>query len=537
MEASQPGRILLIDDDPALGGYLTRVLTRGGFEVTHELDSASALLRVEEQDWDLLITDIELPGMNGLELLERVRQLVPSLPVAVLTGNPTVDYAVSALRSAAAEFLQKPIGAGDLITKAAELIRAGREARARGREIVLAIGAHPDDVEIGAAGTLLAHRAAGDTVAILTLSRGARGGDQAQRAPVLEDIGQVQVAAQQAGRLTRQLLTFARHEVRRPEIIDLNEVVRGAGELLRRTLGEHIELTTDAEPALWRVKADRGQLDQVLVNLAVNARDAMPGGGRLTIDTANAEVDETYASTRPALVPGRYARLRVSDTGTGMDQATAERVFEPFFSTKPRGRGTGLGLATVYGIVTSAGGSIEIYSEPGLGTTVSVLLPVTDEDAAVAATAPASADDLEPGHGETILVVEDEASLRELTSRILTRSGYQVCVVASGPEAVRRASDPDQPIDLLLTDVVMPEMLGNEVAARVDELRPGVPALFMSGYAQPILDTHGIPSPHYDILEKPFTEAALLTRVRRALTRPAPAPAASPSPNPSLPQP
>jgi two-component system, NtrC family, response regulator HydG len=182
MEASQPGRILLIDDDPALGGYLARVLTRGGFEVTHELDSAAALRRIEAQDWDLLITDIELPGMSGLELLERVRQLVPSLPVAVLTGNPTVDYAVSALRHAAAEFLQKPIGAGDLIAKATELIRAGREARAKGRERVLAIGAHPDDVEIGAAGTLLAHRTAGDTVAILTLSRGARGGDQAQRA-------------------------------------------------------------------------------------------------------------------------------------------------------------------------------------------------------------------------------------------------------------------------------------------------------------------------------------------------------------------
>jgi PAS domain S-box-containing protein len=339
-----------------------------------------------------------------------------------------------------------------------------------------------------------------------------------QLAPVLEDIGQVQAAAQQAARLTSQLLTFARHEVRRPEVIDLNEAVRGAGQLLRRTLGEHIDLVIDTEPALWRIKADRGQVEQVLVNLAVNARDAMPGGGRLSIDTGNAEVDAAYASGRPSLVPGRYARLRVSDTGTGMDQATAERVFEPFFSTKPKGRGTGLGLATVYGIVTSAGGSIEIYSEPGLGTTVSVLLPVTDEDApSEAARAPGG--DGQPGHGETILLVEDEDSLRDLTSRILTRGGYQVCVVASGSEAVRRASDPAQPIDLLLTDVIMPEMLGNEVAARVGELRPGVPALFMSGYAQPILDTHGIPSPRYDILEKPFTEAALLTRVRTALAR------------------
>ncbi len=179
----QPGRILLIDDDPALGGYLTRVLrARGGFDVAYELDSAAALRRLATEDWDLLITDIELPGMTGLELLERVRELHPSLPVAVLTGNPTIDYAVSALRSSAAEFLQKPITAEALVAKANELIAAARVARSAGREMVLAIGAHPDDVEIGAAGTLLAHRAAGDTVAILTLSRGARGGDQLQRA-------------------------------------------------------------------------------------------------------------------------------------------------------------------------------------------------------------------------------------------------------------------------------------------------------------------------------------------------------------------
>ncbi len=179
----QPGRILLIDDDPALGSYLTRVLRkRGGFDVTHELDSAAALRCLEAEPWDLLITDIELPGMSGLELLERVRQLHPDLPVAVLTGNPTIDYAVSALRSSAAEFMQKPITAEDLVAKATELVEAGRAARAAGRETVLAIGAHPDDVEIGAAGTLMAHKAAGDTVAILTLSRGAHGGDQVLRA-------------------------------------------------------------------------------------------------------------------------------------------------------------------------------------------------------------------------------------------------------------------------------------------------------------------------------------------------------------------
>ena len=341
--------------------------------------------------------------------------------------------------------------------------------------------------------------------------------EDARLEPVLADIDQVQVAAQQAIRVTRQLLTFARHEVTTPEIIDINEAVESAGKLLRRALGEHIELTIAAEPALWRVKADRGQLEQVLVNLAVNARDAMPGGGQLTIDTANVEVDDTFASQRPGLVPGRYARLRVSDNGTGMDKATADRVFEPFFSTKPKGHGTGLGLATVYGIVTGAGGSIDIYSEAGTGTTVSVLLPATDERAGPDAGSRSPADDDVRGHGETILLVEDEVSLRELARRILDDNGYHVCVADNGADAVRRAGDPAQPIDLLLTDVIMPEMLGHEVAARVAALRPETPALFLSGYAQPILDAQGVLLPGYDILEKPFTEVGLLSRVRKAL--------------------
>lgn len=337
--------------------------------------------------------------------------------------------------------------------------------------------------------------------------------------PVLADIGQAQAAAQQAIRVTRQLLTFARHAATTVEILDVNEAVKSAGQLLRRSLGEHITLTITPAPALWQVKADRGQLEHILVNLALNARDAMPGGGQLSIETSNTEVDEAYAGQRPGLTPGRYARLRVSDTGTGMDQATLDRVFEPFFSTKPKGRGTGLGLATVYGMVTGAGGSIDIYSEVGLGTTVSVLLPAADQHAEPAAASRLDAGDDVRGHGETILLVEDEPSLRELASRILARNGYQVCAAASGADAVRLAEKPAQPVDLLLTDVIMPEMLGPEVAVRVAAVRPEVPALFISGFADPILDSQGVPPPRYDILEKPFTEAALLSRVRRALSQ------------------
>jgi hypothetical protein len=339
-------------------------------------------------------------------------------------------------------------------------------------------------------------------------------GEDARLGSVLDDVEQVRGAAQRAVRLTRQLLIFARSDVVHPEVLSLNDIISGLEQLLRRTLGEHITLGTAPAGGLWPVKADAGQLEQVLVNLAVNARDAMPGGGTLTIDTANITVDEAYADGRPGLKPGRYARLRVSDTGTGMPPEVLARVFEPFFTTKPQGKGTGLGLATFYGIITGAGGYAQIYSEPGLGTTISGLLPATSEEAARSGTPPAAAP---RGRGETILLVEDETSLQELAARILTRNRYQVRIAATAAEAPRIAGDTGQPIDLLLTDVVMPEMLGNEVARRVHAIRPALPVLYMSGYAQPILDTHGAFAHQIDLLEKPFTEATLLTRVRRAI--------------------
>ncbi len=340
-------------------------------------------------------------------------------------------------------------------------------------------------------------------------------GDDERLEAVLADIEQVRGAAQRAARLTRQLLIFARRDVVHPEVLDLNEVIGGVEQLLRRTLGEHIDLIITPGSGLWPVKADAGQLDQVLVNLAVNARDAMPGGGRLTIDTGNVVVDDAYAASRPELKPGRYARLRVSDTGSGMTREVLARVFEPFYTTKPTAEGTGLGLATIYGIVTRAGGSAQIYSEPGLGTTVTALLPATDSTAApIAAPAPAA-----PAHGrgETILLVEDEHNLWELANRILVGNGYRVCTAASPADALCQAGDLAQPIDLLLTDVVMPQMLGNEVAARVRAVRPGLPVLYMSGYAQTVLDTQGALDAHVDLLEKPFSETTLLTRVRNAI--------------------
>jgi len=340
------------------------------------------------------------------------------------------------------------------------------------------------------------------------------GGNGERWRAVLKDVERIERAAQDAARLTKQLLAFARVEMVQPRAMDIDSVVIEMAPLLRRTLGEHIEL--DAAPGrdLWRVMIDPGQLSQVLINLAVNSRDAMPKGGKLTIDAGNVEVDGAYAAMRAGLKQGRYVRLRVSDTGVGMDKKTLARAFEPFFTTKPRGQGTGLGLATIYGIVTQAGGSIDVYSEPGMGTRVSVLLPATDEmpasSEAVGAALPKAAT-------ETVLVVEDSDDLREIVDRILTKTGYKVMTAANGADAVAMAKEYVGRIDVLLTDLIMPGMLGSELAPRLVESRPDIRVLYMSGFALPALGTTGTLSPAVALLDKPFTEPTLLAEVRRVL--------------------
>ncbi|BAL92212.1 putative multi-sensor signal transduction histidine kinase [Actinoplanes missouriensis 431] len=330
------------------------------------------------------------------------------------------------------------------------------------------------------------------------------------------DLQQVLRAGQRATELTHQLLAFGRREVVRPRVLDLNVVIREVEQLLLRTLGEHIRLQAELEPELWPVLADPGQIEQVLVNLAVNARDAMPGGGTLTLHTGNVEItagDDTEA--RPAVAPGRYAELRVADTGTGIPPEVLERVFEPFYTTKPPGQGTGLGLATVYGIVTQAGGTADLRSTVGAGTVFTVLLPVTDEQPA--APAPAAPPQQLKHGGETILLVEDEAALRAVTVRILTRNGYRVIPAGSGPEALHIAEDPESEFDLLLTDVVMPLLHGNELAERIRRLRPGVPVVYMSGYAQPFITGSSTLDASTILITKPFTQTDLLQRLREAL--------------------
>jgi len=325
------------------------------------------------------------------------------------------------------------------------------------------------------------------------------------------DMAHIQHAVARSAALTRQLLAFASREAIRPLALDLNEVIANVEELLRRAIGEHIELVTFPADGLWPILADAGKLEQVLVNLAVNARDAMPDGGTLTISTKNI----APAAADPQTQPERRVQLQVGDTGTGMTADVIEHVFEPFFTTKEATRGTGLGLATVYGILTQADASIQISSQLGTGTTFTIVLPVTDETAASAAE-PAQVD-WEP-HGETVLVVEDEDDLREATKRIFAGAGYHVIAAASGAEAVEIARTHDGPIDLLVTDIVMPHMLGTEAATRIRAIKPGAAVLYMSGYAWPFHASQGRLDPDVALVEKPFSAAELLAAAGQALS-------------------
>ncbi len=347
------------------------------------------------------------------------------------------------------------------------------------------------------------------------LDAGEPGASAEKRIVMRADVEQISVAAERAAHLTRQLLAFARREVVQPDVVDVNAVVTAVEQLLRRTLGEHIELRSELAPELRSVLIDPGQLEQILVNLAVNARDAMPEGGVLKIDTANIEIDDTYAHGRPELRPGPHVRLRVSDSGTGMPREVVERAFDPFFTTKAPGQGTGLGLATVYGIVQQAGGRARIYSEAGVGTTFTALLPTTDRTPIREAPA---IDPTELRGEETVLLVEDEDALREVTRRILISAGYRVLSAASGDEALAVATEQRGRIDLLLTDVIMPRMHGPQLAEQIAINWPSIQTMFMSGFAHPILDSGGHLEPGVMLIEKPFSAPILLAKVRQVLS-------------------
>ncbi|MCC6214762.1 MAG: PAS domain S-box protein [Polyangiaceae bacterium] len=339
--------------------------------------------------------------------------------------------------------------------------------------------------------------------------------DLPEGSPLREDVAEIRHAAERAAELTQQLLAFGRRQVLRIESVDLNRVASNLEKLLRRLLGEDVELVFRLGPAIRPTRADPSQIEQILMNLAVNARDAMPGGGRLTVETSNMVLDAEYCAAHFGVDPGAYVLLAVTDTGVGMDEATRSQIFEPYFTTKPKGKGTGLGLATVHGIVEQSGGHVWVYSELGQGTTFKVYLP---QHADGLAELPSDRPRPPRRTGtETILIAEDERAVRSIVERVLTSAGYRVLVGTDGADALEVARRYPDPIDLVVTDVVMPRLSGRELVERLKELRPAARALFMSGYADDAIGYHGILEPGVRFIGKPFTLDAFLREVREAL--------------------
>jgi two-component system, cell cycle sensor histidine kinase and response regulator CckA len=335
--------------------------------------------------------------------------------------------------------------------------------------------------------------------------------------PIRDDLGEILRAGERATELTRQLLAFSRQQVLKPKVLDLNQSVAGMEKMLMRLLGADVEVVRIEGADLGKIVADPGQIEQILMNLAVNARDAMPSGGKLTIRTENVELDEAYAKEHVGVVPGPYVKLTVSDDGVGMDRETLSRVFEPFFTTKPRGRGTGLGLSTVFGIVRQSQGHIGVVSEPGKGATFEVFLPWAERVGESPSPDPAPPETVRGT--ETILLVEDDEQVRAVAGGILRRSGYTVLEAPGPGEALLVSEQYAEKIDLLLTDVVLPRMNGPQLVERLHPARPGMKVLFMSGYTEDAMFRRGLEDPGLDYLQKPLRPEALTSKVREVLGR------------------
>ncbi len=507
-------RVLLIEDNEDDVTLIREMLSeKEDMEV--KLDWAdrlsTGLARLTQGKIDLVLLDLSLPDSHGLDTFTAVQAHAQDLPIVVLTGLDDEAMAGQAVRRGAQDYLVKGRLDGDILSRAARYAVDRKQAENALRESEAQLRQAQKMESIGQLAGGIAH----DFNNLLTVINsysdmllGDMGFDNSFSRSGLE---QIKEAGYRAASLTRQLLAFSRRQVLEPKVLDLNETVSNMAKLLRRLIGEDIALVLCPHPKLGRIKADPGQVEQIIMNLAVNARDAMPGGGQLTIETMNVELDSSV-HTHPAGRPGSYVLLAVSDTGCGMNADTLARIFEPFFTTKELGKGTGLGLATVDGIVKQNGGNIRVSSDLGKGTTFKIYFPLIEGEAE--RITPASTPDEALRGSETILLVEDDEMVRALAQAILERYGYTVLATRNVTDALRLAQEDNRTLHLLLTDTIMPGMNGPALADRVLSLRPAIKILYMSGYADKAFTPTDTWEPGTAFLQKPFTPQMLAHKVR-----------------------
>jgi two-component system, cell cycle sensor histidine kinase and response regulator CckA len=510
-----PLRVLIIEDSEDDALIVVRELKHAGYDVTFtRVDSPVALKSaVTGEEWDLVISDFSMPKFSGTEALRVVRSLKSDAPFIFISGTMGEDAAVAALKDGAQDYLVKT-NLKRLAPAVQRELREAEERRQRQR-----LEQHVHQLQKFEAIGRLAGGVAHDFNNLLGVILGQSEIllDRPHDEGITRGFEMIRESARRGASLTRQLLAFGRRQVLKPKVLNVNAIFADVEKLLQRVIGEDAELDFQTDPKIGNVEADPAQLEQVIVNLATNARDAMPGGGKLTIATTDAILDEAYADRRMVVKPGRYVQVTVNDTGSGMDEKTRSRVFEPFFTTKEQGKGTGLGLATVYGIVKQSGGYIWVYSEPGHGTSFKIYLPMV---AAAEERSQCVEEKEEPPRGtETILVVEDDASLREVTCEFLKSSGYAVMSAASPAEGLDLAKGYNGRIDLLLTDVIMPKMNGRELATRLVNVRPEMKVLYVSGYTDGIVrdGAYGAIDEGLAFLEKPYSRRVLVRNIRQIL--------------------
>ncbi len=510
-----PLRVLLIEDCDTDALLIVRELRRLRRGLEHERIETEAGMRraLAGSRWDIIVSDWSLPTFGAEQALATLKSIGTDIPFIIVSGTVNEELAVEAMRAGASDFLSKD--------KLARLIPAvERELRERDSRALLAQTEeqlrHAQKMEaIGVLAGGVAHDF--NNLLSVILSYGSLvHGALLEADPLRADVEEICAAAERAAGLTRQLLAFGRRQVLKPRLVTLESIVLGMQRLLCRLLGEDVDLRLSLASSPQKVLVDPGQIEQVVMNLAVNARDAMPAGGRLSIETSRRDVDEAFAAAHVGMRKGPHVVLAVSDNGTGMDAATRARIFEPFFTTKGVGKGTGLGLSTVHGIVQQSGGTIWVESEPGGGTRFEIHFPIATSDCP-SAEPPTMGAAVAGGGSETILVVEDDAPLRGVIARILEDLGYQVLVAETGGDALLIGEQLSQPIDLLLTDVVMPRLSGPQLASRLRAARPELQVIFMSGYAGDAVVNHGLLGGDQRYLQKPITPDGLAIAVRSAL--------------------
>jgi len=517
----KPLRALIADDSENDVLIMLHVLRKAGYQVEYERVWTAAAMKaaLQRQTWDIVISDYEMPNFGGFEALQVLKENGQDLPFILVSAVVSEETAVAAMKAGAHDYIMK--------RKLARLVpaieRELREAQTRiaGKAAEAALRQSEEQLQqaqkLEAVGRLAAG-VAHDFNNILTAITGHSelmlrqlGADDPRR----KHAEQIEKSAYMAAALTRQLLTFSRKQVIEPRVLKLNEVILNIEKMLRRLIGEDIEFHTVLDPTAGHIKADPGQIEQVIMNLAVNARDAMLNGGKLTLTTASTTLDEKYLKNFPELSAGEYVLLAVADTGTGMSDEVKAHLFEPFFTTKPAGKGTGLGLATCFGIVKQNGGHINVYSELGSGTTFRIYFPQVRSEVEPDRVHTKSVE--VAGGGETVLLVEDETAVRELAALTLREKGYTVFEAANGKDGLRLARRQDGKIDLVLTDVVMPVMGGKEMADTLHESYPETKVLFTSGYTEDAIGHHGVLRPGIVFLQKPYMAATLARKVREVL--------------------